>query len=164
MVLKKLKDALAKAEAFQGSTTAANASLALSIAAPIVKGVGMSVPGVGILGGAMGLCADALDPSTQLSHLKEESKKLRKVLEESGEVAREHLENAIKGVEERIVTENKIQLEESIRYMSDDLKDIDRQLEPIKNLSRETYGLVVDLRYRKLLHPPYLNRVAILMI
>ena len=64
MVLKKLKDALAKAEAFQGSTTAANASLALSIAAPIVKGVGMSVPGVGILGGAMGLCADALDPST----------------------------------------------------------------------------------------------------
>ena len=108
------------------------------------------MPGVGILGGAMGLCADALDPSTKLSHLKEESKKLRKVLEESSEVAREHLENAIRGVEERIVTENKIQLEESIRSMSDDLKDIDRQLEPISNLSRETYGLVVDLRYRNL--------------
>ena len=44
-----------------------------------MKGVGKCVPGVGILGGAMGLCADALDPSTKLSHLKEESKKLRKV-------------------------------------------------------------------------------------
>ena len=150
MVLKRVKDALAKAEAFQGSNKAANASLALSIAAPIVKGVGMAVPGVGILGGAMGLCANALDPSTKLSHLKEESEKLRKVLEESSGVTREHLENVIKGVEERIVTENKIQLEESIRSMSDDLKDIDRQLEPISNLSRETYGLVVDLRYRKL--------------
>ena len=35
MVLKRVKDALAKAEAFQGSNKAANASLALSIAAPI---------------------------------------------------------------------------------------------------------------------------------
>ena len=149
MVLKLVKDTLSKAEAIQGSKKAATAATALSRAAPIVKLVGNCVPGVGILGGAMGLCANALNPSAKLSHLKEESEKLRQFFDNSQLSTREHLRTAIEEVEERITTEMQTKLEKSLKDMSGDLKVIDKDLESIKNVSRETYGLVVDIRYKE---------------
>ena len=59
-------------------------------------------PGVGLLGGAMELCAAALDPPVHLSHLKAESENLRKMLEDSSDLTREGLKAMMRDVEERI--------------------------------------------------------------
>ena len=78
-----------------------------------------------------------------------------KVLEESSEFTREHWESVMRGVEERtekIQTENKTQLAESIKSMSDDLKVIERGLEPMKSLSRDSYELIVDLHLSSYRH------------
>ena len=149
MALKLVKETRERVRSIRGSGGGARVASYLSIGASIAEKVGTCVPAVGMVGGAMKMCSNILDPSTKLSHLKEQSEKLREMLQGSAEALREQLRTAIDAAERSISAEVQSQLEMSLKGMSGDLTEIDRDLGNIKNLGRETYELVVDIRYKE---------------
>ena len=149
MALRLIKDTREKVNSIRGSGRGAQVASYLSIGASIADKVGTCVPAVGMVGGAMKMCSNILDPSAKLSHLKAESEKLAKMLEASSDSLREQLKTAMDVSQKNINAEIQCQLEMSLRGMTEDLKKIDNDLGPMKDLGRDTYQLVVDIRYKE---------------
>ena len=149
MVLKLVKDTRDKVKSVQGSSRGGKVASYLSIGASVAEKVGYCAPAVGMVGGAMKMASNILDPPPKLSHLKEERQKLENMLEGSSDLIREQIRKSIEISERNITMEIQTQFEQSMKVMSSDLKTIETELGPIKNLGRETFDLVLDIRYKQ---------------
>ena len=138
MVLKLVSDTLAKVNSKRGTGGAASA---LSLTGTIVqvskgykystffetcqinfhiqKGIGSFIPGVGLVGGALKLASNVLNPVTEPCTESSDLKSMR------------------------------CELQSSISSISSDLKTIDKGIGALKSIATETYEMVVDIKHKE---------------
>ena len=113
-----------------------NVDTALNVTGSILSGLGNAgVPIVGLVGSALTMGAEILNPAPQLKDLKEETKKIEEAMENQTDVVRSALEMQLTVVQGKIQKENndhfnKIQKQVQMEFneMSSELKEIESKI------------------------------------
>ena len=134
-----------------------NVDTALNVTGSILSGLGNAgVPIVGLVGSALTMGAEILNPAPKLKDLKEETKTIEEAMENQTDVVRSELEMQLTVVQGKIQKENndhfnKIQKQVQMEFneMSSELKEIESKITEMNDVIHKTYSLTMDLRYKE---------------
>ena len=136
----------------------------LGVTAQVVDCVGNFVPGVGMIGAALKLGADLLNPEPSIQDLENGLKEIRKDLGNNRQLSararkllekeKSELENTLANIitsQSEIRTdmiEVKNDVQSGFKAIASDLKSIEKDVSEIKDKISATYDIVCDIQYR----------------
>ena len=150
----------------RSSEWSAPVACALNVTGNIVVGLGSFVPGIGILGGALKLGANVLNPQPKLSDLRKHEKSLRGDLDKLrsksvSPFAIEHLSKDLQTVQDSIenfsntqseLVEDfkrlKLDVSDQFKVISAEMKSLENDIKDLKDIVTATFELIVDVRYK----------------
>ena len=150
----------------RSSEWSAPAAAAMNVTGNIVQGLGTFVPGIGMLGGALKMGANILNPQPKLSDLRKTEKSLRLDLEKLrhrsvSPIAIDALSKDLEGVQSSIENFNnnqteivedfkriKLDINDQFKIISGEMKSLESDVKELKDIVTATFELIVDQRYK----------------
>ena len=150
----------------RSSEWSAPVASALSVTGSIVEGLGTFVPGIGILGGALKMGSNVLNPQPKLSDLRKTEKSLRIDIEKLkhksvSPIAIESLSKDLDNVQNTIENFNnsqseiiedfqrlKLDVNDQFKIISNEMKTLESDVKELKDMITATFELIVDQRYK----------------
>ena len=152
-----IKESIEKIDKFHKSDTGRKLAITLKITGKIVTTVTNIVgapPLVGILGSALGIGADMLNPPLNLAMLTKQKEELQLSIAESSDFAKELLEKNLEDIQDSISeslanhTKNlQEEVQKSFKDISERLHSIEKELSNVSEITNQIHEVVLELRH-----------------